>query len=112
MEEKRLPKWPRLDVYVPNQQVRRRIKLAATKRDMRVSQYCLEAILERVEEDEVLEKEATKAARGEEEETTVEELRNWQETVRTKLGGRPLPDSADLLRRLREKRTREIAGLC
>lgn len=111
MEEKRLPKWPRLDVYVPDQQVRRRIKLAATKRDMRVSQYCLEAILERLEEDEILDKEIPEVAQ-EKEETTVEELRNWQETVKTKLGGRPLPDSADLLRRLREERTREIAGLC
>lgn len=112
MEEKRLPKWPRVDVYVPDQQVRRRIKLAATKRDMRVSQYCLEAILERLEEDEILEKETPEVAQEGEEETTVEELRNWQEMVKTKLGGRPLPDSADLLSRLREERTREIAGLC
>jgi hypothetical protein len=44
-------------------------------------------------------------------ETTVEELRDWQKNVKTKLARRYLPDSAELLNKLREEQSCEIAGL-
>jgi transcriptional regulator with XRE-family HTH domain len=35
----------------------------------------------------------------------------WQKQIRARLGGRNLPDSAVVLRRLRKERTRALAGL-
>ncbi len=95
--------WPRLEVYLPDDEIRRRVKLAAAASRMKVSEYCLEAILERLEQDEEQSWSGTEV---------VEELRVWQEKVLTELGGQPIPDTAEVIRQLREERADVSAGLC
>ena len=95
--------WPRLEIYLPDEQVRRRVKLAAAAHDLKLSEYCYEAILERLEQDE-------EQSWGNWQ-NQVEELRAWQLQVRAKLKGRTIPDSAEIIRQLRAERTRDLAGL-
>jgi len=95
--------WPRLEVYVPNEETRRRVKLAATASSMKLSEYCLEAILERLEQDE----EQAWSNLGD----VVENLKAWQERVRTQLGGKIIPDTAEVIRYLREERLHATTGL-
>lgn len=95
--------WPRLEIYLPDEEVRRRVKLAAAAHDVKLSEYCYQAILERLEQDE-------EQSWGNWQKE-VEELRAWQQQVRVKLKGRRIPDSAGIIRNLRKERTRAIAGL-
>lgn len=102
-KEKEGASWPRLEIYLPNEEVRRRVKLAAAAHDVKLSEYCFAAILERLEQDE-------EQSWGNWQ-TQVEELRVWQRQVRVRLKGKKLPDSAVVLRQLRKERTRDLAGL-
>jgi hypothetical protein len=95
--------WPRLEVYLPNEQVRRRVKVVAAAQDKKLSDYCLEAILERLEHDEVQTRTGPISI--------ATELRSWQQTVRTKLGAERIPDTAAIIRRLRKERIRASAGV-
>lgn len=95
--------WPRLEIYLPDEDMRRRVKLAAAAHDVKLSEYCVVAILERLEQDE--------AQSWNNWQREVEELRAWQSQVRGKLKGKKIPDSTKILRQLRKERTRAIAGL-
>jgi hypothetical protein len=95
--------WPRLEIYLPDEEMRRRVKLAAAAHDVKLSEYCVAAILERLEQDE--------AQSWNNWQREVEELRAWQRQVRARLKGKKIPDSAAVLRRLRKERTRALAGL-
>jgi len=79
------------------------VKLVAAAQDKKLSEYCLEAILERLEHDEM----RTRAGPI----SIGTELRSWQQTVRTKLGVKRIPDTAAIIRRLRRERIRAGAGL-
>ena len=46
-----VPKRPRIAVDVDHE-LRRRIRVAAARRDLTVGQWCLDALVERLEEDE------------------------------------------------------------
>ncbi len=96
-------RWSRLEIYLPDEETRRRVKLAAASRDQKISAYCTEAILERLEQDE--EQSASNSQKQ------VEELRAWQQQVRAKLKGKTIPDTAEIIRQLREERARGIPGL-
>ncbi len=95
--------WPRLEVYVPSDSVRRRVKAAAAAQDLKVSAYCLDAILERLEQDEQQARSQTHGIGS--------DLRTWQAKVLTQLGGKRLSNTSDTIRRLRRERTRGIASL-
>ena len=95
--------WPRLEVYVPDKEIHRRVKLAATASSMKLSEYCLEAILERLEQDEMQSWDGL----GD----VAEELRNWQEKVRTQTGRKTIPDTAEVIQCLREERIHATTGL-
>jgi plasmid stability protein len=41
----------RLNTYLPDPEVRRRVKVAAARRDLSVSEYCVRAILRQLAED-------------------------------------------------------------
>jgi plasmid stability protein len=41
----------RLNIYLPDPEVRRRVKVAAARRDLSVSEYCVRAILRQLAED-------------------------------------------------------------
>ncbi len=89
--------WPRLEIYLPDEEIRRRVKLAAAAHDVKLSEYCVEAILERLEQEE--------AQSWTNWQREVEELRAWQSQVRARLKGKRIPDSAKILRQLRKERT-------
>jgi hypothetical protein len=93
--------WPRLEIYLPDEELRRRVKLAAATHDVKLSEYCVIAILERLEQDE---------AQGWNNQQ-VQELYAWQKQVKAGLGRRKIPDSARILRQLRKERARALAGL-
>jgi hypothetical protein len=95
--------WPRLEVYLPSEQARRRVKLVAAAQDKKLSDYCLEAILERLGHDEVQTRTGSISIAA--------ELRSWQQTVRTKTGAKRIPDTAVIIQRLRRERIRAGAGL-
>ncbi len=95
--------WPRLVIYLHSEEIRGRVRLAAAAHDVKLSEYCDEAILERLEQDE--------AQSSNNWQKEVEELWVWQRQVRAKLKVKKIPDSADTLRQLRKERTRAIAGL-
>jgi hypothetical protein len=95
--------WPRLEVYLPDEQVRRRVKLVAAAQDKKLSDYCLEAILERLEHDETQTRTGPLSIAA--------ELRSWQQTVRKRLGAKRIPDTTIIIRRLRKVRTRAGTGL-
>jgi hypothetical protein len=44
--------WPRLEIYLPDEEIRRRVKLAAAVHNVKLGEYCVGAILERLEQDE------------------------------------------------------------
>lgn len=43
--------WPRLEIHLPDEEIRRRVKLAAAVHDGKLGEYCVGAILERLEQD-------------------------------------------------------------
>jgi len=55
-----MAKQSRIDVYVPDPELRRRIKIAAARQDMPVSRWCLEAIRQQLAKEEMLEGEQVK----------------------------------------------------
>lgn len=95
--------WPRLEIYLPDEEIRRRVKLATAAHDVKLSEYCVVAILERLEQDE--------AQSWNNWQRQVQELRAWQKQVQASLGRKKIPDSARILRQLRKERTRALAGL-
>lgn len=95
-------RWTRLEIYFPDEEIRRRVKFAAAARELKLSEYCAEAILERLEQDE--------AQSWDNWQREVEELRAWQSSVRKRFKGNKIPDSAEVLHRMRKARTRALAG--
>ncbi len=52
-------KRPRIDVYIADPEIHRSIEIAAARNDMRISQWCLKVIIERLAEEELLLKESS-----------------------------------------------------
>ncbi|CAN5673685.1 hypothetical protein BH23GEM3_BH23GEM3_14650 [soil metagenome] len=50
--QKKKPAAPRLNIYLPDPSVRRRIKAAATEQDISASEYCVRAILAHLEQEQ------------------------------------------------------------
>jgi hypothetical protein len=104
-----MAKWPRIDIYVPDPEVRRRIKVAAARQDIRVSQWCLEAILERLAQEEVFEEQTYPI-----EEPQVDlifQLHSIQERIKAHRGGKILMTLDEHLERDRLERNHELFGL-
>ena len=94
--------WPRLEVYLPSEQMRRRVKLVAAAQDKKLSDYCLEAIFERLEHDE-----GRQTGTG----SLATDLRAWQKQMRTHITAKRMPDSSSVIRHLRKARLHAVAGL-
>jgi uncharacterized protein (DUF1778 family) len=100
----------RIQVYA-DRETKRRVELAAAKRDIAVTQYCLEAIEQQLLEEGVLEEQSV--------EIPVEpvspaelmaDLRSLGERILARRGGRPI--DLDIVEQVRAERDDEIAGLC
>lgn len=102
---------PRIQVYT-DAETKRRIELAAARRDIAVTQYCLEAIRQRLADEEMLEKEKIEIPIRPEEkdENLIADLRALRERILERRGGRPI--TRDVLDELRDERDRELSGLC
>lgn len=102
---------PRIQVYT-DPQMKRRIELAAARLDVPVTQYCLEAIEQRLADEEMLEKETIEipVTPPEKDETLIDDLRALRERILAERGGRPI-DIDTLIEEMRDERDDELAGL-
>ncbi len=99
----------RIQVYA-DPEIKRRVELAAAKRAVSVTEYCLEAITEQLIEDDLLERETIEVpVRVEKDEDLIADLRALRERILIRRGGVPL--DADILDRVREERDYEITSL-
>lgn len=90
---------PRIQVYT-DLEMKRRIELAAARRNVAVTQYCLEAISQRLADEEMLEKETIEIpVRPEKDESLIADLRALRERILERRGGRPI--TRDVLDELR-----------
>lgn len=100
----------RIQVYA-DPETKRRIELAAARRDIPVTRYCLEAIHQKLAEDDMLEREKIeipiKPAAGED---LIAGLRALHEKIKARRGGK-LIDVDRILDQVREERDHEILGL-
>lgn len=99
----------RIQVYT-DPETKRRIELAATKHDLAVTEYCLEAIRQYLTEDDILEQEKIEIPIRQREENLVADLRALQEAILASRGGKPLDIDA-VIEQVREEREEEILGL-
>jgi hypothetical protein len=91
----------RLNIYLPEASMRRRVKSAAARRDISVSEYCVRAILSQLEEE---------GDSGSEEQATrqlAQAVRRARQFQREVLGGKVFRvSSADLIEEARSERAR------
>jgi hypothetical protein len=101
----------RIQVYA-EEDLKRRIELAAAKYNVPVTAYCLQAITQQLAEDDLLEAEqialpltATKPT-----DTLIKDLRALRAAILADRGGK-LIDVDDLLEQAREERDYELSGV-
>jgi hypothetical protein len=100
----------RIQVYA-DLETKRRIELAAARRAVAVTQYCLEAIRQQLEEDDLLEREQIEIpVKPIQDEVLIAELRALQEQIKAERGGK-LIDVDRALEQIREERDYELTGL-
>lgn len=100
-----MSKRPVIDVYVHEPDIRRRVKLAAAQHHMRIQEWCLQVIVERLAEEELLAPEST--ATGD----VPAMLRALQDRIKARRGGVDLPDLDEQLDETRLEREHELLGL-
>jgi uncharacterized protein (DUF1778 family) len=101
----------RIQVYT-DAETKRRIELAAARRDVAVTQYCLEAIMQQLAEDDLLEREQIEIpVKPTQAEDLIAELRALQEQIKAERDGQ-LIDVDRALEQTREERDYELTGLC
>lgn len=101
----------RIQVYADGE-IKRRVELAAAKRNVPVTTYCLDAIMEQLMEDEVLEEEKieiyVKPPSQLLNDELLSQMKALQEKIRTRRGGEPIGD--DILEKIRSERDEELSG--
>lgn len=107
IEENKTPRarWPRIDVYVSDPQIRQKIKLAAVRQDKRMSRWCLEAILGRLDQEENAHQRASREL------DVVSELRMLQEKIKRHRRGKIFADLEDHLQQDRLERIHDLSDL-
>ena len=77
----------RIQVYA-DQETKRRIELAAAKRDIPTTQYCLEAIIQQLADDDMLERETIEIpVKPTRDKDLIADLRALHEEIKTYRGG-------------------------
>jgi uncharacterized protein (DUF1778 family) len=100
----------RIQVYA-DPEIKRRIELAAARRDMPVTQYCLNAIRQKLAEGDMLERETVETPiKQAKNEVLIANLRALREEILASRGGK-LIDVDRVLDQLREERDQEILDL-
>ena len=100
----------RIQVYA-DLELKRRIELAAMRRRVAVTQYCLEAIEQQLAEDDVLESEQIEipVVQKKPGNHLARDLRRLREEVLASRGGRPI--DLDIMMLVREERDDELLGV-
>ncbi len=93
---------PGIQVYT-DPEMKRRIELTAARLDVPVTQYCLEAIKQRLEDEELLDKEMIDIPANPEREDVdvIADLRTLRERILERRGGQPI--TRDILDELQEE---------
>jgi hypothetical protein len=101
----------RIQVYV-DWETKRRIELAAAKRQRAVTEYCLAAIKQQLVEDDVLEKENIEIpVKLTKDINLIADLRKLREAIKTDRNGQ-LIDLDTIIDQVREERDHELTGVC
>jgi uncharacterized protein (DUF1778 family) len=99
----------RIQVYA-NAEIKRRIELAAAKRSLPVTAYCLEAIVQQLGEDDVLEEEQIEIAVEPDSQRVairlLSEMRALRERIQSRRGGELV--SLDIVERVSAERDEEL----
>ncbi len=101
----------RVQVYA-DEETKRRIELAAAKRNISVTSYCLAAIKQKLAEDDLLERNRIEIAiRPRNGDDLIADLEALHEEILAYRGGEPL-DVDRALEGVREERDAQVSGLC
>ncbi len=101
----------RIQVYT-DPETKRRIDVAAAKYDSSVTEYCFEAIQQRLAEDDLMESEQIEITiNPTSNNSLIADLRALHEKIKTERGGELLDIDA-IFTELHEARERELLGLC
>ncbi|MEA3335787.1 MAG: hypothetical protein U9R25_07735 [Chloroflexota bacterium] len=100
----------RIQVYT-DEGLKRRIVLAAVRRDVAVTQYCLEAIMQQLAEDDMLEIEQIEipVVQRKQDNHLMRDLRALREEILLSRGGKPI--ELDIVALVSEERDDELLGL-
>ena len=100
----------RIQVYA-DEELKRRIELAAIRREVAVTQYCLEAIKQQLDEDDMLETERIEisVAPRSRDDQLIRNLRALRDDILISRGGRPI--EVDVVTLIREEREGDLLGL-
>ncbi|HBY96303.1 MAG: hypothetical protein M5U01_21355 [Ardenticatenaceae bacterium] len=100
---------PRIQVYT-DPETKRRIELAAAKYDVPVTEYCLEAIMQRLADEDMLERAHIEIpVKQTQEEDLIAQLEALHERILARRGGRPI--EMDIVEQVREERDYELSGV-
>ena len=100
----------RIQVYA-DEEMKRRIELAAARSKVAVTQYCFEAIRQQLAEDDLLEQERIEIpVKPTQDKALVADLRALQAKIKTERGGKLL-DVDQALQETRAERDYELTGL-
>lgn len=100
----------RIQVYA-DEEIKRRIELAAIRHDVAVTQYCLQAIMQQLAEDDMLESEQIEipVVKRRQDNHLLGDLRALRDDVLISRGGRPI--ELDVVTLVREERDDELLGM-
>ncbi len=102
----------RIQVYA-DEEMKRRIELAAAKYNVPVTEYCLQAITQQLADDDLLEEEQIHIAIApgkRKDDTLIADLRALREAILADRGGKPI-EVDDFIEQMREERDYELTGL-
>ena len=103
---------PRIQVYA-DENLKRRIELAAAKYNVPVTAYCLRAITRQLADDDLLEEAQVAIAINpsqQTDETLIADLRALQEKIKTRRAGKPI-DIDPMMEEMRDERDDELSGV-
>lgn len=98
-------KRPRITIDV-SPELRRRIRVAASQKDMSISEYIGRILDEAVPDPAIMQQERHPATRK-----MLDELMQVRDQILQDRNGRPFEDSVELIRQMREERSRELEQL-
>jgi uncharacterized protein (DUF1778 family) len=99
----------RIQVYA-DPEIKRRIELAAHKRDTPVTQYCLDAIIQQLADDEVLEARSILIdIKPDPDDTLLDEMRALREEILARRRGEMI--TADIVEQVRSERDDELINM-